>query len=505
MESISSKYASPTRQSRVAIGIILIKFIRFTLRSFWPLVLSLFIGRKAGNSFEEVIGYVALGIAALNLLGSVLTYFRFYFHIEEGAFIIDKGVLKKTKTNIPFERIQTINLQQNLLHQMFGVVSLEIDTAGAKKSELTIDALRKEDAEALRKYILEEREQLVDKTSQESAQVTTAEREEEVEETILSLSITDLFKVGVSQNHLKSMAILFAFVFSTLNELTDDVEDLVREQLSGFEEYVVTNSWIVFLGSVIIVAIIAFLYSLINTVLKNFELKLSTRKRGLKLVRGLFNREEISINRSKVQTISWSDNPLRKAFKMFTLEIEQAGSAQADQLKAKIKIPGCYHQQVKHVVQMVFPFDISSEHEKHRVSHLLRYRLWLTVSLLPALVVILPAYYFWNPNALWLLLGIPPSLLAIELYYRKRSFELTAEMLRNNKGTFGNTHEIIQLYKVQAVIIKQSWYQRRKNLATVELSTAAGDISIPFIAMEKAEALENYVLYKVESSTEKWM
>ena len=181
MESISSKYASPTRQSRVAIGIILIKFIRFTLRSFWPLVLSLFIGRKAGNSFEEVIGYVALGIAALNLLGSVLTYFRFYFHIEGGAFIIDKGVLKKTKTNIPFERIQTINLQQNLLHQMFGVVSLEIDTAGAKKSELTIDALRKEDAEALRKYILEEREQLVDKTSQESARVTTAEREEEVE------------------------------------------------------------------------------------------------------------------------------------------------------------------------------------------------------------------------------------------------------------------------------------------------------------------------------------
>lgn len=157
MEQISSKFSQPSRQSRVAIAIILIKFIRFTIRTFWPIALSIFIGRKSGSSFQDIIGYVALGLAAFNLIGSVLTYFRFYFHIEDGAFVIDKGVLKRSKTNIPFERIQTINLQQNIVHQIFGVVSLEIDTAGAKKSEMTIDALKKEDAEALRQYILKKK------------------------------------------------------------------------------------------------------------------------------------------------------------------------------------------------------------------------------------------------------------------------------------------------------------------------------------------------------------
>ena len=502
MEAISNKFSEPARQSRVAIFIILIKFIRFTLRTFWPIALSFFIGRKAGSSFEDIIGYIALGIAAINLFGSVLTYFRFYFHVEDGAIIIDKGVLRRTKTNIPFERIQTINLQQNIVHQIFGVVSLEIDTAGAKKSELTIDALSKEDAEALRMFILEERNQL----SGNTAELETAEEHEETEEaTILKLGVGDLIKVGVSQNHLRSMAILFAFVFSTLNELTDSVSDAVQEQLSGYEEALLSNTWIVFLGSVIIVAIISFIYSLINTVLKNFDLKLSTRKGGLKLVRGLLNREEISINKSKVQNISWSDNPLRSVFNMYTVQIEQASSSQADQLKAKIKIPGSYMEQVQNILNVVFGQEKIESDEKYRVSILLKYRIFIYTGLLPAIIAAVIGYLNIGLDGLWFLAWIPMVWLSTSLYYQKRSFLLDNELLQNNRGTFGHHFEMLHIYKVQAVSIKQSWYQRRKSLATVVLHTAAGSMKIPFIALQQAEALENFFLYKIESDTRKWM
>ena len=500
MESISSKFSQPTRQSRVAIAIILIKFIRFTIRTFWPIAISFFIGRKSGNSFEDYIGYAALGLAAINLIGSVLTYFRFYFQIEDGAFIIDKGVLKRTKTNIPFERIQTINLQQNIVHQIFGVVSLEIDTAGAKKSELTIDALKKEDAEALRQFILEEKDLLTEVIEE----TTIVEKEVFEEEVILKLGIGDLIKIGISQNHLRSMAILFAFVFSTMNELSDNVTDLVRDELSVYQD-ALNNSWVIFAGSVVIVGIISFIYSLINTVLKNFDLKLSTRKGGLRIVRGLLNKEEISINKSKVQNISWSDNPLRKVFHMYTIQIEQASSAQADQLKSKIKIPGSYKDQVLRVLRLVFPKEYVKEEEKHRVSILLKYRIFIFTGLLPALGLASLGYFHAGMDALWVLLWIPLVWLSVSLYYKKRSFELNDELLKNNRGTFGNHYEVFQLYKVQAISIKQSWYQRRKNLASVVFHTAAGSMRIPFIPLEQAEALENFILYKVESATAKWM
>ncbi len=502
MIQVLEKFAEPTRQSRVAIGIILIKFFKTTIKAFWPILLSLFLGRKSGNSFVDYVGYAALGFAALNVIGSVLTFFRYYFHLEEGSIVIDKGVLKRTKTNIPFERIQTINLQQNILHQIFGVVSLEIDTAGAKKSELTIDALRREDAEAIRTFILEEKDQLAGNSLEEVVEESLEEKEAK---TILSLSLSDLFKIGVSQNHLRSMAILFAFVFSSLNEVTDDIEGLISNQFSEYQETIINNSWIVFLSSVIVVGIISFIYSIINTILKNFELRLTEERKGLKLFKGLLNREEISINKSKVQNIGWSDNPLRRAFKMYTLKIEQASSAQADQLKSKIKIPGAYFAQVKKVLNIVFPDTPWKEQPKNKVSILLKYRLIIFVGILPALIIGTISYFFNGWLSLWFLTWIPLAWYYYSLYYNKRSFEMSSEMIKNNKGTFGNNFEIAQLYKVQTIELKQSWYQTRKNLATVTLYSAAGSMTIPFIEIEKANAMENYILYKVESDERSWM
>ncbi|OEK02095.1 hypothetical protein BFP97_11430 [Roseivirga sp. 4D4] len=501
MEMTIDQYYTPQRQSRVAIGIILIKFLRMTIRSFWPILLSFFIGGRNNDSFGMIIGYIALGFAAFNLIGSVLTYFRFYFHIEEGAFIIDKGILKRTKTNIPFERIQTINFKQNLLHQIFGVVSLEIDTAGAKKSELTIDALKKEDAEALRSFILKEKAQI--ESPLESTETDVAIEEDE--QIVLHLGVSDLFKVGVSQNHLKSMGILFAFVFSTLNEVTEDVPELIADELSGYDQTILNTGWVMFFASVIIVGIISFLYSLITTVLRNYDLKLSIKQGGLKLVKGLLNREEISVNKKKVQVISWSDNPIRMMFKMFTLQIEQASSAEADQLKSKIKVPGSYQTQVDSVVKAVFPEEFYRPEERHHVSKLLKYRLFVFIGLFPTLIGAGISYYFIEWEALYFLIWGLFIWLTVSAYYRKRTYEVNDEFLKNNRGTFGHIYELTQLYKVQSVQIKQSWYQRRKRIATVVLSNAAGALKVPFIPIEQAEALESFILYGVESDQREWM
>lgn len=502
MEEIQNKFSTPQRQSRVAIGIILIKFLRMTIRSFWPILIGFFLGDRTSDSFGAIIGYIALGFAAFNLIGSVLTYFRFYFHIEDGAVLIDKGIIKRTKTNIPFERIQTINFKQNLLHQIFGVVSLEIDTAGAKKSELTIDALNKEDAEELRSFILKEKAQIVTPNSESEENEALVEEEET---TVLHLSVPDLFKVGISQNHLKSMGILFAFVFSTLNEYTEDVPELIADQLSGYDEVIVNSGWIMFLISVIVVGIISFAYSLITTVLGNYDLKLSIRQGGLKLVKGLLNREEISVNKKKVQIVSWSDNPIRMLFSMFTMQIEQASSAEADQLKSKIKVPGSYQVQVDSVVKAVFPEEFYRPEEKHTVSKLLKYRLFFFIGILPVIIGGGISYFYIDLQALYFLLWTVFIWFTVSAYYRKRSFEVNDELLRNNRGTFGHIYELIQLYKVQSVEIKQSWYQRRKKVATIVLSTAAGSVKVPFLQLEKAEALENFILYRIESDQREWM
>ena len=500
MENKIPDFSKPSRQSSVAIGIILIKFIKITFRTFWPVLISFFIGRKTGGSnFESVIGYVAIGIAALNLGGSIMTYFRFYFHIDKNAMVIDKGILKRSKVNIPFERIQTINFKQNILHRIFNVVSLEIDTAGAKKSEISIDALKKEDAEALRDFIISEKELLIN----DSPAAVEVEPENLLEEEILHLTPMDLIKVGISQNHLRSMALIFAFVFTTFNESSDLISDFIADKFEQYESTMVNNAFLPILLLIIAVLIISFLFSLINSILKFYELNLSINKTGLKLIRGLLNREEITISKNKIQIISWSTNPLRKMFSMFTMKITQASSTEANK-KSNITLPGSYQHQIDKILKAVFSEEQPDYEPEHKLSKLLKLRLFLFFGVIP-LIIGAAVFYSEGVQALALLIIPIVSWLIIGLYHKKRSFQVNYEFLKNNTGIFGRTHELSQLHKIQAVRIKQSWYQKRKKLATVLLFTAAGQLKIPFIELDKANQLENFILYRVESDKREWM
>lgn len=503
MVASTNSFAEPRRQASIAIVIILLKFLKTTVKSFWPVALSFFIGGKSRDSWETYLAIGVIAISILNLGGSVLTYFRYFIQIKDDAVIIDKGILKRTKTNIPFERIQSVNFKQNLIHQFFGVVSIEIDTAGAKKSELTIDALDKAEAEAFREQIMQAKSQLTAERVTNEEENTLEEKKLE-ERTILHLSISDLFKIGVSQNHLRSMGILLGFSLTIMNDINENFDGAVEDELSGFAEFVTNSEWLIFLFFMIAIAVISFLYSLVLTTLRNYDLKLSLNKKGLKLIKGLLNREEISINKNKIQIISWSDNPLRRLFKMWTLGLEQASSDDASKLQAKIKVPGCYIDQVYKVALNVFPKGEGNTLSQHRVSKLLKYRLLFFVSVLPLLVASVSVYWVeWH--GLWLLIWPVFTGLYIEMYFRKRSFEISPEIFKNNRGAFGNRIEITQMHKIQAVQITQSWYQRRKQIANLELYTAAGSLRVPFIPIDKALALEKYILYRVETDTREWM
>lgn len=92
------------------------------------------------------------------------------------------------------------------------------------------------------------------------------------------------------------------------------------------------------------------------------------------------------------------------------------------------------------------------------------------------------------------------------LVFRKKfRLWIGAEALQIKKGVFG-THEIIVKWnKIQSVHLKQSLYQQKHDLATIVLQTAGGTITILFLDLIIARKIQNYALYKIESSVEEWM
>src|SRR6187431_1720397 len=151
MENSSHLY-HPQRQSPKAVILILLKYIRIIIRQMWPILLIVLINPTSGKGM--IITAIAFGIAFISLVYSLVAYTRYYFFIQNNELCVRSGVFRKTVLNVPFDRIQSVDFKRNLVHQFLNVVSVQIDTAGSKGSELELDAIELDRAEELRNIVL---------------------------------------------------------------------------------------------------------------------------------------------------------------------------------------------------------------------------------------------------------------------------------------------------------------------------------------------------------------
>lgn len=488
---------SPQRQSTAAIILILLKFVRLIIRQLWPLVLVILLNPK--GSIEAWIGVVVGVMAVISLIGSVIEYFRFYYWVSHDHLIIERGFLRRIKLNIPFERIQSIDFERNIVHQAFNVVRVKVDSAGSNKDEASFDALDISQAELLRDYILAQKAEM---RTEEQVSLGTLEESREL---ILHLKPMDLLKIGVSQNHLRTAAIIFAFflaIAEDINEALDNIDLFGR--ISNELEHAVKGSLLFVFIAIPVFLLISFFVSLIRTVFVYFDMKFWRTSTGFKLNSGLLTRREKSAQQHKIQLISWATNPLRRLFGIFKLSLYQASSAEVIGDKS-IAVPGCYKSHVDKTIASVIPEAPGADYEEHRIHKSARFRFILFAGIFPCIGLSILGIILDRQLAFAVWLYLPIAIWMGHVYYRKKRIFLHPDLAMIKSGIIGDDFKLLQLYKVQAVSIHQSFYQWRKDLATVSLYTASGDVSVPFIPISKAEQLRDYVLYRIETDRRTWM
>ncbi len=499
MKKNNFDFTIPQRQSYVAILMIIWKTYRILIRQVFPFLILFFVGKSAKSNFGNYFLYFVSAVAVIGMLYSIAAFFRYYFHIEEDKLIVEKGIFGRSKTIIPFERIQTINFEQNLAHQLFSVLRLKVDTAGSAQKEFEFDAIAKDQANALREIILEKKSKL----QPLSNDVVDESDSEVIEkyESILKLSISDLIKVGITENHIRSGGlILFAmwWVWDNLKEAgldpekyTDDIDPLAGGLLMiGF--------------FIVLFVLVSFLFSLFRTVLKYFGLEFWRSKNGFKISSGLFTKKDTSALDHKIQMISWSDNLLRKIVGYYQLSLKQASSITINS-KSSINIPGCRQDQIDLVTHALYGSKAFDGIEMNPVHISFMYRRMFFTSLIGVPAIISGYFTGHTPVMIIGVFIIIYFIITSYFRYKKCKYGHNTKMIMIRGGLFGDKAETLPIIKLQNIEVSQSPYQRRNELANVKIYTAAGSVTIPYVEYEKAIKLSDYLLYKTESSKKRWM
>ncbi|MDH3648760.1 MAG: PH domain-containing protein [Saprospiraceae bacterium] len=490
-----SWYETATRQSKVAILLIIFNVIKSLIRNWWPILIVVVFRSDILTPGQGRSILIVVGLAII--VFSIISYYRFYFFLKQDKLHVQRGVFTRSNMDIPFDRIQTISFEQGIVHQLFDVVKVKIDTAGSSKDEFEFAALPKSKANELRSFILSRKTM---QTGESDGKTPSPDKN-----LIMALRPMDLLKVGVSQNHLRTAGIILAFFLGLRDRIDEALGQQYVDRFDRFAADLFDNAFTVLILMVIALLVIAFASTLVLTFLRFYNLKVWTSKDGYYVQGGLFNRREQAALNHKIQIIRSMSNPIRKLFNIVYFRFHQASSRGITR-SSTISIPGCTIESLAHIRRSYFGSAIEKHFSHWGVAKQLFYRRWLIIGWIPFLILLVAHWTLSLPSILvisivWLIL----SAFFQWVYQRDWRLSVNEELLQTHSGVLEKVTKIMHLYKIQSVEIRQTPYQRRHDLVSLVFYTASGAVRVPFITEAIALQVKDYTLYKIESADRKWM
>lgn len=433
---------------------------------------------------------VSFGGIALFVFGKAfLEYFYFTFHVSEGQLIIKKGIFSKKTLVIPFERIQTVQLHQNLLHRIINHCKVAIDTAGTEETEVSIQSLSYSKAISLKELLTQE-------------VVSSVTSEETVEKTI-RLSPRDLFKMALSANHLETFGLLLAFVIARFQDVKDlfgvDAADWMESQ--GKQVAFTTQ-----LIGIMIFFVLAFsiLISVLRIVLKFSDLTIQLGEKGFQLKHGMLSSQQQFIGSKKIQFIQWNANWIRRKVGMYMFHIKTAGETDLKK-KQKIHVPVTREEHL-HKLGSYYQDNLPSANtEAGTIQPQYFYRQVLYIVLPVTIIATTIIWIWWTWYAALFLIWSVNYIIKTKIYQKNFKIWVNDDAIEISKGVWGRQRLVVNWHNLQVITIQQSIYQRRKGLANLSMQTASGEVNIPYLMVEEAQMLADHAAMKIESAQKNWM
>jgi putative membrane protein len=495
----TTDFYTPQRQNFRGILVIffmdLVKRIRQNIYAFLPLLSS--------NIRNNYLHFVILGfvlLLLLQLLYSYKSYLNFKFHVEGQRFFLRHGVFKFTDTDIPFDRIQNININQNLIQQMLNVVGFEIETAGQGSAEIKIKALSREDANGLKHLLLQKKT-----ATQVEGEETTAEQSPEQNQRLFKLELDRLLKVGLSSNYLKGLGLVFVFIVTLFQYAEDIFSNFfdVNIEEAYIDQIPQTLTYTLFFVVFMIVA--AFLVTVISTVVKYFELKITKVGRDFEVEYGLIKRINKVVKKSKTQVFEIETNPIKNLFGIKNVFISQASSEELND-KKKIGLVGVTNREIGIFFESLFDQKFKQEFITSNSSLRLMFRLMSVYTLISVAVGI--GLFFWSTS--FYILIVPILLLSIFTFVaykkvKKSHIGVNENLVQIHSGSIHTNKKYIATHKIQSLSLKRNWFQQRNHHADLIIYTASGSERVNYLELKDVLKIINYLNYKIESSQLSWI
>lgn len=465
-------------------------------------VAALFLSAGGGETmigeYAPVLGVVAVIVA---LAYEIAYYRRFEYELTADTLDVVSGVVSRRDREIPYRRIQNVDISRSVVQRLLGLAAVDLETAGGSSTEGAIRYVTPAEAERLRSEIQRRKtgggaggaapepgaRSGTDFGAESGTAPATSAASTPAETELFAISPSELALVGALSFDPRLLGLVAFLASGSVPVLSGVFTSASAVFLS------VTG---LFLAGALIFA--SWILGAALAVTNYYGFRLTRSGDELRYERGLFRRYSGSIPTEKVQSVAVTDNPLKRLFGYATLTIETAGYApgQGGDYGSQAAVPLAKTDRVYELAREVEAFgdpDFTRPPGRIRVRYAIRYA---------AAVVALTGLVYGVDRLLdlgapWV---APLALLAVvpvAAHYKwvHRGFWLGEDHLLTRSGFWRRQVRVVPYYRVQTVIDSRTLFQRRWGVATVVADTAGagsftgGDAVAPDVAADEADVL----------------
>ncbi|RLL42162.1 hypothetical protein D8M04_16275 [Oceanobacillus piezotolerans] len=456
---------------------------------------------KLAKSLKEIIFYIIISFLTLRdngffllglsiflsilLIHSILSWYRFTYRIKEDELQINEGIFIRKKRYISKNRIQSINLTENVVHQLFRLVNVQIETAsGGNDAEANLKAVNREEGHRIREAFKSKGNEITD------VELLT-DYEEGEKGSVYTISANRLFIAGTTSG---SLGVLLAIIGFLVSEFAQFIPDGLYDSVVT---WIVGLSIMLMIGFVIIILIFFWVLGVVGTILKYWKFTITKTGDELYIKRGLLDKKQTTIPIHRIQAVGLKEGLLRQPFGFVTLYVEVAGSAiEKGEDYSTVLFPILKKGEVQAFLMDLLPEYslLSNEEMKSLPKRSLKY--YLIRSTILFLLIGLAVLYF-VPALSWYLIPFFLLLLLLGYFrYKDAGFYIEGQHLLIRFRRLSKTTILLPARRIQAMENKQHFFHKKELLETIMFSIIGGQGMGKHYKLKEIETTDAEVLRK---------
>lgn len=424
--------------------------------------------------------YYIGGILVLGLIFSVLEWRKTLFYINDDLLVYEKGILSKSKEEIPFNKINTIDVGQNIIDRIFKVCTVKIDTGSVKSVKSEVKIIVKCDiAEELRAMLLS--------SKKEDINIEEEVRDNE-SEVIREKVITnkEIFKYAITKGKL-GWAIGGFFV---LRNKIDDIAGFFDISISKYiGKYFNTDmimaqsiatSVVMLFALALMIYILITIFSIIFEVIRLYKFTIKVDSEKINISYGLLSKKQYSFSIDKIYGIRFKQSILQQLIKTYTVELITIGYGD-EKNESGILYPIGDEKFKNEVIRELFPnLDFKGEMNKPPKSSLRRFIVKNIIVM--AMILIIPIFILLKfVNVKFIVIGCLAMLALLIIHgalnYKNTALGVSRDVIIASSGGFSKGTTIISQENVQSITKKQNIFQKRARVCSYKVDIYSNKLS----------------------------